>query len=124
MARACALWGHAWEEDPELVPSGSGIHHLLTSTGFLLDLTDVKAACCQRLQGGNPIQPPRFRRNATAPRTPSDPSGRTISPEPLKPLMGLPSALISSELNGELLAGRDRFHFSLQPSIHWNLLFQ
>lgn len=53
MARVFALWGYLWEGGLNLVPSGSGIHYPLTSMGLLLDLTDVNAACSQRLQGGN-----------------------------------------------------------------------
>ena len=40
-----------WEEGSDLVPSESGIHHLWAYMGFLLDLTRVKTACSQRLQG-------------------------------------------------------------------------
>lgn len=115
--KALVLWRYIGEGSPELLPSGSGIHHTLTYMEFPVDLTNMKAACCQKLQGGNPIQPV-LELHLWVPK-------QNYFPWIPQTLHEWSSALMHSELHGELAPwGGDLFHFSLQPSSNAQVLTQ
>lgn len=47
---AFPLWRNVWEASPELVPSGPGIHHLVTNMGFYW-IEQTESGLLPKLQG-------------------------------------------------------------------------